>query len=127
MEGELWDRTRTFAIDTVRFVRKLPNDPAGWVLGKQLLRSGTSIGANYREARRARTRVEFLSKVQIALQEAEETRYWLELIAESELVVLELVQPLLNEIREIIAMLVATIKTGKRRQRRRQRQRNQVF
>lgn len=119
MKGELLRRTRAFATDIIGFVRLLPNDPAGWTIGRQLLRSGTSIGANYREAQQARTHTEFLSKIQISLQEAEETRYWLVIVSDAELVPIKHVQPLLHEVGQIIAMLIAAVRTGKRNQRRR--------
>jgi four helix bundle protein len=78
-----------------------------------LIRSATSVGANFREAQRGRTRNEFVSKLAIALQEAEETRYWLELVVESEMAPAATIKPLINEVTEFIAILVATIKTAK--------------
>ena len=70
--NELLTRTKKFAVDVIRFCATLPNKPEGWVLGKQLLRSGTSIGSNYNEAQRSRSRAEFTSKIQICRQEIEE-------------------------------------------------------
>ena len=107
-------RTRRFGAAVIKFARTLPKDPAGFALGRQLIRSATSIGANFREAQRARTRNEFVSKLTIALQEAEEARYWLELVLESEPASRETVQPMLDEVTEFIAILVATIRTSKR-------------
>jgi four helix bundle protein len=74
---ELLDRTQSFALAIIRFHNRLPQRADAWTLGRQLLRSGTSIGANYREAQRARSTPEFISKVHIAAQEAEESAYWL--------------------------------------------------
>jgi len=106
-------RTRRFGAAAIKFARTLPKDPAGFSLARQLIRSATSIGANFREAQRARTRNEFVSKLTIALQEAEEARYWLELLVESELASSETVQPMLDEVSEFVAILVATIRTSK--------------
>jgi len=82
-EKDLVKRTKRFALDVIELCGELPNKPVGWVLGKQLLRSGTSIGANYSESQRSRSRPEFASKIQICQQEIEETIYWLDLIKES--------------------------------------------
>jgi four helix bundle protein len=87
MSGEARDlklRTKEFAIRVIRMYSKLPkNDPVPQVLGKQVLRSGTSGGANYREASRGRSKAEFISKIGDSLKEIEETEYWLELLVDS--------------------------------------------
>ncbi|MCC7478674.1 four helix bundle protein [bacterium] len=80
---ELNGRTKRFALTVIRLCGDMPSRQETWVLGKQLLRSGTSIGANYREAQRARSTSEFISKVHICMQESEETAYWLELLLEA--------------------------------------------
>jgi len=80
-KGNLKDRTREFALRVVRFYAALPKATVGQVLGKQLLRAGTSVGAHYREGTRSRSDAEFVSKLEGALQELEEARYWLELLA----------------------------------------------
>jgi len=82
-EAELKRRTYRLAVETIWFVESLPRNRAGDVLGKQLLRSGTSVGANYRAACRGRSRVDFLAKLGIVEEEADETVYWLELIEQS--------------------------------------------
>jgi len=92
----------------------LPKSGAGQVLGKQALRSGTSVGAQYREAVRARSKAEFASKVQSALQELEETVYWLELLAGSGLMKKQRLSGLLKEAEEVTAIFVASVKTAKR-------------
>ena len=101
---ELLDRTLNFAVLIVRLSSSLPNRPEGWVIGKQILRSGTSIGANYREAQRSRSKAEFLSKVHICLQEAEETVYWLDLLLASNLVEKETAQSLRTEAEQLKAI-----------------------
>ena len=83
---ELRDRTKRFALRIIKLVAALPKKTEGYVLGRQLLKSGTSIGANYREALRASSRKHFISTTEIALREADETLYWLELLADSEIV-----------------------------------------
>jgi four helix bundle protein len=85
------------------------------VLGHQLLRSGTSIGANYREAMRSRSKAEFIAKLGDSLKEGSESEYWLELFAEESLLPSKRLQPLLEETREITAMLVASINTARGR------------
>ena len=107
-------RTKDFALRIVRMYVKLPKSPLSEVLGKQVLRSGTSVGAHYREARRARSTAEFISKLEVAIQELDETGYWLELICESKVVRGDLLAELRDEVRELLAILVASVKTAKR-------------
>ena len=112
---DLQERTKAFALRIVRMFASLTkNDVAAQVLGKQVLRSGTSVGAQYREACRSRSRAEFVSKVDSCLQEIEETRYWLDLLVESEIVSEKRLQPLMDEARELTAILTASSRTAKR-------------
>src|SRR2546430_16999035 len=99
-QEELRNRTKRFALRIIRLFRSLPKSTEAQVLGKQLLRSGTSIGANYRSAGRARSKAEFVSKIGVVLEEADETVFWLELLCESEIVKPELLQELLREANE---------------------------
>lgn len=115
MSGQLEARTKKFAVAVIRFFTSLPNNEVARVLGRQLLRSGTSIGANYREAMYGRSPAEFISKCEIALQEASETTYWLELFTESDTVPAEQTAGLLNEAGQLKAMLIASINTAKAR------------
>src|SRR6476469_1909581 len=85
-EPDLRVRTKQLAIRIIKLFAAIPQTEVGRVLGKQLLRSGTSVGANYREATPARSPAEFVSKLQIGLQELEETGYWLELLVEGEVI-----------------------------------------
>jgi four helix bundle protein len=85
-DNDLRDRTKRFALQIVRMFSSLPKTVEAQVLGKQVLRSGTSIGANYREAYRGRSRAEFIAKAGDCLKELEETAYWLELLAEGGIV-----------------------------------------
>jgi four helix bundle protein len=100
---------------TLRLVASLPKTREADVLGKQLLKAGTSIGANYREARRGRSRADFASKIGICLQEADESLYWLELLVESGLVRSQLLSALMSEAEELIAIFAASLKTARSR------------
>ena len=110
---ELQQRTKQFALNIIQLTESLPSTRAGNVLGKQLLRSATSVGANYRSACRARSRADFVSKINITEEEADESMYWLELITESKLMKKENVSPLLQEANELTAIFTASGKTAK--------------
>ncbi len=114
-KNELEARTKEFALRVVRFVGELPKNRVADVLGHQLLRSGTSIGANYREANRAESRGDFVHKIGIAEKEASETRYWLELCEEVGLGDVEERRWLLREAGELLAIFTASGKTAKSR------------
>ena len=106
-------RTKQFALRTMKLAEALPLRLSGKVIGNQLMRSGTSVGANYRSACRGRSKTEFISKLGIALEEADESAYWLELVIESKLLKEKLVESLLKEANELAAILLASIKTAK--------------
>lgn len=108
-------RTKSFALRIIKLFSSLPKTTEAQVMGKQVLRSGTSVGAHYREACRARSTPEFISKIEGGLQELEETVYWLELLTESGIVKGELLLPLIQEADELIAILVASVKKAKAR------------
>jgi four helix bundle protein len=112
---ELKGRTKVFALRVIRLVEALPKTRTADVIGRQLLRAATSVGANYRAACRARTQVEFAAKIGIVEEEADECAYWLELIVESGLLPAAKVQELLAEANELIAIFVASARTAKRR------------
>jgi four helix bundle protein len=113
-QQDLIERTRDFALRIIRMYTKLPKSAELTVLGKQVLRSGTSVGAYYREARRARPTAEFISKLEVAIQELDETTYWLDLIANIGTVSAARLNDLQKESNELIAILVASVKTAKR-------------
>jgi four helix bundle protein len=106
-------RTKQFALRIIRLSGALPNSPVARVLGQQVLRSGTSVGAHYREGCRARSDAEFISKLEGGLQELEETSYWLELLVEGGIVPEAKMKPLLAETDELIAILVTCVKKAK--------------
>ena len=98
----------------IKLVEALPNTKSARVIGNQLLRSGTSVGANYRAACRGRSRAEFAAKIGISIEEADESMYWLELLAESGIMPEEKLSALRQEADELVAILTATVKTAKR-------------
>jgi len=106
-------RTKEFALRVIRLYGALPKSSAAQVLGKQLLRSGTSVGAHYREAVRARSNAEFISKLEGGMQELEESSYWLELLVEANIVSAEKLQPLMSEADELMAILVTCVKKAR--------------
>ena len=111
---DLKPRTKAFALRVIRMYSKLPkNDAVAQVLGKQVLRSGTSVGANYREASRGRSKAEFISKIGNCLKEIEETEYWLELLVESDCVSATKRAELLGETRQLIAIFTTIDKRSK--------------
>jgi four helix bundle protein len=112
---DLRERTKQFAIRIVRLTASLPAGRVGDVLGRQVLRSGTSIGANYREALRASSKRHFISTIEIALREADETTYWLELLADSGTVKPSCLGELTAEAHQLVAILAATVRTAKSR------------
>ena len=112
-QNDLRDRTKRFALRIVRVFSALPKTAEAQVLGKQLLRSGTSIGANYREAYRARSKPEFIAKCGDSLREIEETAYWLELLVEADIVSGDKLRPLRDECDELTAIFVTILKRSK--------------
>lgn len=110
---ELKQRTRKFGIAIIRLCRVIPRTYEARVIARQLVRSGTSVGANYNSACRARSRPEFLSKLNIVLEEADETLYWLDLLIESELIEAGKVQPLKKEANELVSIFVTSLRTAK--------------
>src|SRR3989442_4595462 len=107
-------RTKAFALRMLRLYISLPKTTEAQILGRQVLRSGTSVGAHYREATRARSTAEFVSKIEGGLQELEETAYWLELLADSGIVPASQLHDLRQEANELTAILVSSVKTAKR-------------
>ncbi|MHC5731074.1 MAG: four helix bundle protein, partial [Nostoc sp.] len=110
-EQEFKARTKQLALRVIRLVEQLPQTRITDVIGKQLLRSATSVGANYRAACRAKSTADLIAKLGIVEEEADETLYWLELVIESGLMTAEKLKSLMQEANEILAMTVASIKT----------------
>jgi four helix bundle protein len=112
-DNTLRTRTKKFALRVMKLVDALPHTRSAEVVGKQLLRSATSVGANYRAAQRGRSRAEFLAKLGIVEEESDESAYWLELLIESGTVAEKALADLLRESNEITAMIVASIRTAR--------------
>src|SRR5688572_18695407 len=111
-ERDLKQRTKQFALEVVRFCEALPKDETcRRTLGRQLLRSGTSVGANYRAVCRAKSTADFISKFGTVLEEADESAYWIELLLEAEKVGTDSSVPLLREANELVAISVSSINT----------------
>ncbi len=111
---DLRARTKALALRVIRLFSSLPRTVEAQVLGKQLLRSGTSAGAHYREAVRARSSAEFVSKIECGLQELEETNYWLELLGDAGIVKASEQHSLIREVEELTAIFVSSAKTAKK-------------
>ena len=112
-ENDLRDRTKRFGLRVIRMYGALPKTTEAQVLGKQVLRSATSVGANYREAYRGRSKAEFIAKAGDCLREIEETAYWFELLVEAGIVAEEKLVPLKQEADELTAIFVTIIKKAR--------------
>lgn len=115
-QEQLKERTKQFALRVIRMTEAMPQSRSGNIIAYQLLRSGTSVGANYRSACRARSRPDFISKIGIAIEEADESQYWMELSVEAGIFPRAKTQELINEADELIAILTASAQTAKRHQ-----------
>ena len=113
-EEQMKKRTKEFVKQIIKVCRQLPNNREGRLIGNQLFRSGTSVAANYRSACRARSIADFISKLSIVEEEADESLFWLEIIKEMEIFYAPFMDSLMKENDEIIAILVSSIRTSKR-------------
>lgn len=113
---EMKQRTKQFALRVIKLAQNMPDDRIAATLGQQLLRSGTSVGANYRAACRARSPAEFRSKLGIVEEEGDESGFWMELLVEAGIMPKQRLENLMNEANEIVAMIVASINTSKKNQ-----------
>jgi four helix bundle protein len=111
----LKERTRLFALRIIRLIESLPKGRTSEVIGRQLLRSGTSVAANYRAACRAKSTADFIAKMGTVEEEADESIFWMELLIESKLVAKELLLDLMKEADELLAIIVSSIKTARRK------------
>ena len=113
MTEQMRQRTKDFAVRIVRLYQALPKSRDGQVIGMQLLRSGTSVGANYRAVCRARSKPDFVSKIGVVLEEADESVFWLELLVETGVMPEKRLKPLLREARELTAIFTAAQRTSR--------------
>jgi len=111
--NELKKRTEAFGLRVIRLSEALPKSKTSEVIGRQLLRSGTSVGANYRAACRAKSRADFAAKMKIVEEECDESIYWMELLIESSKVRAGLLEDLMKEGNEILSVVVASVKTAR--------------
>jgi four helix bundle protein len=114
-KDDLRKRTKRFALDVIKFVEALPKGKTAEILGRQLIRSGTSVGANYRAACRARSSADFVSKMGIVEEETDESIYWLELLVDSGIVTSQSATHLMDEADELLAITISSIRTAKGR------------
>jgi four helix bundle protein len=111
---ELRDRTKKFALRIIRMTEALPRNRVADILARQIIKSGTSVGANYRAACRAKSRPDFISKMGTVEEECDETAYWLELFVESGQMKRSRLQSLMDEAEELLRIIVASSKTARR-------------
>ena len=102
-----------FAVNIIRLVLSIPKTEMYYLLGRQLLRSGTSVGANYRAACRAKSKADFISKMTTVEEECDESIYWMEVLIRSDAMKQQVLEPLMNEADEILAMVVSSIRTAR--------------
>jgi four helix bundle protein len=114
-QSYLKERTKSFALNIIKLVESLPKGRTADAIGRQLLDAGTSVGAKYRAACRARSSADFISKMGIVEEETDETMYWMELLIEAKLVQQNDISNLLEEANQILAMTVSSIKTARRK------------
>jgi four helix bundle protein len=110
---EMKTRTKQFALRIIRLVQSLPPNPAAQIIGRQLLRSGTSVGANYRSACRAKSTADFIHKLSIVEEETDESIYWMELLIDGQIIKEQLLKNLTDEGNQILSIIIASIKTSK--------------
>jgi four helix bundle protein len=113
MVNNLKDRTKRFAVDVIRYCSQLPNKPEYRVVGNQLMRAGTSVGANYRAACRSKSKADFINKLSIVEEEADESEYWLELLAHLPAVNQSELDRLKDEANQLVAIMVQSKKTAR--------------
>ncbi len=113
MQELIKKRTKQIGLEVIKIVDELPNKPSAWAIAKQIIRSSTSIGANYRAACRAKSSADFINKLKIVEEEADETQYWLEVLEESKLINADRIEVIKKEVNEIVSIVVASIKTAR--------------
>ena len=113
--ADLRQRTKAFAIRIVKLTESMPISQAGYVIGKQVLRSGTSVAANYRAVCRARSKADFISKLGIVVEEIDETLFWLELIVDTDLLPSSRMEAIIDEANQLTSIFVTAKKTSRSR------------
>lgn len=113
MQEQIKKRTKQIGLEVIKLVGELPNKPSAWAISNQIIRSSTSVGANYRAACRAKSTADFINKLKIVEEEADETQYWLEVLEETNLIHSERIDTIKKEVTEIVSIVVASIKTAR--------------
>lgn len=113
MQEQIKKRTKQIGLEIIKLIDELPNKPSAWAIAKQVVRSSTSVGANYRAACRAKSTADFINKLKIVEEEADETQYWLEVLEESNLINSIRIETIKKEVNEIVSIVVASIKTAR--------------
>ncbi len=116
VQEQIKKRTKLIGIEIIKLIDELPNKPSAWIIAKQIVRSSTSVGANYRAACRAKSDPDFNNKLKIVEEEADETQYWLDVLEESGLIDSARIVNVKKEVNEITAIVVASIKTMRQKQ-----------
>ena len=116
-KNELKERTKRFALRVMRLADALPKSTSGGVIGKQLLRAGTAVGANYRAVCRAQSRADVMAKLGLVIEDADASAFWLELVMDGELLARHLVEPLHGEAEELTAIFIASLDTARKNHR----------
>lgn len=111
---QLQDRTKEFAVRVIKAFARLPKDEATRIIGRQFLHSGTSLAAHYRASCRARSAADFISKISVVTEEADETLFWFELLIEADLIKMKTAEPLMMECEELLKSFSASLATAKR-------------
>lgn len=113
MQEQLKLRTKQIGLEVIKLIDELPSKPSAWAIAKQIVRSSTSVGANYSAACRAKSTADFINKLKIVEEETDETQYWLEILEESGLVQSDRIEFIKKEVNEILSIVVSSIKTLK--------------
>ena len=113
MQEQIKRRTKQIGLEIIKLLDELPSKPSSWAIARQIVRSSTSVGANYRAACRAKSPVDFIYKLKIVEEETDETMFWLEILEESNLIKYERIKLVKLELNEILAIVVSSIKTVK--------------
>ena len=116
MQTQIKYRTKQIGLKVIKLIDDLQNKPSAWAISKQIIRSSTSIGANYRAACRAKSTPDFINKLKIVEEETDETIYWLEILEESSLIQKDKISDLMKETNEILSIIVASINTARKNQ-----------
>lgn len=115
MKEEMLFRTKQIGLEVIKLINELPSNPATWAITKQIVRSATSVGANYRAACRAKSTADFIYKLKIVEEETDETIYWIEILVESQFIAYNRIENLKKELSELLAIFVSSINTLKNR------------